>query len=147
MIAPTIIHVRNHPHMSSLHDHFIEQATADLEAARANSESGRFALACWLCHQSAARAVTSFLYAHGAEHVWGEALADLCEDAKAFDPSFEFIKSIAGLLDKHYLTARIPTALPSGAPCNAYDATDASRALEVAQDVLEGVTERLQDMR
>ena len=132
--------------MLSIHHHFIEQAVADLEAARANSDARRYALACWLCHQSAARAVTGFLYANGAEHVWGEALADLCEDAKAFDPSFEFIKSIAVLLDKHYLTARIPTALPSGAPCNAYDATDASRALEVAQDVLDGVNGRLREM-
>lgn len=132
--------------MPSIHQYFIEQAVADLESARANSESRRYALACWLCHQSAARAVTGFLYANGSEHVWGEALADLCEDAKAFDPSFEFIKSIAVLLDKHYYAARIPTALPAGAPCDAYDGTDADRALEVAQDVLDGVTERLSEM-
>ena len=129
--------------MSVLQNAFIEQATHDLESARANADAGRHALACWLCHQAAARAVTGFLYAHGAEHVWGEALADLCEDAKAFDPSFEFIKSIAVLLDKHYLTARIPTALPGGTPCAVYDATDSDRALEVAQDVLKGVQDRL----
>lgn len=129
--------------MSNIHNAFIEQATHDLESARANAEAGRHALACWLCHQAAARAVTAFLYAQGAEHVWGEALADLCEDAKPFDPSFEFIKSIAVLLDKHYLTARIPTALPGGTPCNTYDATDSDRALEVAQDVLNGVQDRL----
>ena len=129
--------------MSDLHNSFIEQAKHDLVSARANADAGRHALACWLCHQAAARAVTGFLYAHGAEHVWGEALADLCEDAKAFDPSFEFIKSIAVLLDKHYLTARIPTALPGGSPFAVYDATDADRALEVAQDVLKGVQDRL----
>ena len=125
---------------------FVQQAQHDLESARANSESGRHALACWLCHQAAARSVTGFLYAHGAEHVWGEALADLCEDAKAFDPSFEFIKSIAVLLDKHYLTARIPSALPGGTPSEAYDATDSERALEVAEDVVSGVKERLAEM-
>ena len=44
----------------------------------------------------------AFIYNHGAEHVWGHSLADLCEDAKAFDPGFEFVKSVAGLLDQHY---------------------------------------------
>ena len=129
--------------MSDLHIAYIEQATHDLESARANADDGRHALACWLCHQAAARAVTGFLYANRAEHVWGEALADLCEDAKAFDQSFEFIKSIAVLLDKHYLAARIPTALPGGTPCKAYDAQDADRAIEIAQDVLKGVQDRL----
>lgn len=132
--------------MPTLHGNFIEQAQHDLESARANADAGRFALACWLCHQAAARAVTGFLYSHGAEQVWGEALADLCEDAKAFDPSFEFIKSIAVLLDKHYLTSRVPSALPGGAPFSVYEAVDAERALEVAEDVLEGVTERLAEM-
>ena len=73
-------------------------------------------------------------------------MADLCEDAKAFDPSFEFIKSIAVLLDKHYLTSRVPSALPGGAPFSVYEAVDAERALEVAEDVLKGVTERLAEM-
>ena len=74
--------------------------------------AGRYALACFLCHQAAEKAVTAYLLARGAEGVWGHALADLCEDAMALDPSFDFIKSVAGLLDKHYLGARYPSALP-----------------------------------
>ena len=122
---------------------WLVQSKHDLEAAVANAEAGRHALACFLAHQAAEKAVVAFIYTHGAEHVWGHALADLCEDAKAFDPSFEFVKSVAGLLDKHYIGARYPQTLPGGAPCEAYDALDAERALEIANDVFAGIETKL----
>ena len=108
--------------------------------------AGRHALACFLCHQAAEKAVTAYLVARGAEQVWGHALADLCEDALAFDPSFDLLKSVAVLLDKHYLGARYPSALPGGVPAEAYDAYDSSRALEIAQDVQQFVRERLTEL-
>ncbi len=120
------------------------QARDDLESAIANAEGGRYALACFMCHQSAEKALAGFLYEKGAERVWGHALADLCEDAKAFDQSIEFLKSIAVLLDKHFIAARYPIALPGGAPVHAYEQLDADRALEVATDVLEGIEQRLE---
>ncbi len=122
---------------------WLTQSKHDLEAAQANAESGRHDLACFLSHQSAEKAVVAFLYNHGVEHVWGHALADLCADANAFDQSFEFVKSIAGLLDKHYDGARYPQGLVGGAPCESYEALDSDRALEIAGDVLEGVESRL----
>ena len=87
---------------------WLVQSKHDLDAATANAEDGRHALACFLAQQSAEKAVVAFLYNHGAEHVWGHALSDLCADAIAFDQSFEFVKSIAGLLDKHYDRRTIP---------------------------------------
>ncbi len=122
---------------------WLTQASHDLHAARANRDVGRHSLACFLCQQAAEKAVVGYLYNQGAEHVWGHALADLCEDAKAFDQSFEFIKSIAVILDRHYLGALYPQTLPGGAPCDAYEAIDSERSLEIAQDVLNGVHERL----
>lgn len=122
---------------------WLEQARHDLEAAQANSGEGRYALACFLCHEAAEKAVTGFLYSRGAEQVWSHALADLCEDALAFDQSFDLIKSIAVLLDKHYLGARYPESLPGGVPANAYEAHDSERALEIAGDVLAAVEQRL----
>ncbi len=124
-------------------DAWLSQAGHDLEAAQANAADGRHALACFLCHQTAEKAVTGFLYARGAEQVWGHALADLCEDALAFDQSFDLVKSIAVLLDKHFLGARYPESLPGGVPAEAYEQTDSERALEVAGDVLEAVKQRL----
>ncbi len=122
---------------------WLVQSKHDLDAAVANAKEDRHALACFLAHQAAEKSVVAFIYNHGAEHVWGHALADLCEDAKAFDQSFEFIKSIAGLLDKHYIGARYPQTLPGGAPAEAHDAIDAERAIEIATDVVKGVESRL----
>src|SRR5437868_14667019 len=119
------------------------QSEHDLADARFVTAFARDALACFLCHQSAEKAVTAYLLARGAERVWGHALADLCEDALALDPSFDLIKTVAVLLDKHYLGARYPTTLPGGVPADAYEATDASRALEIAGDVRRFVDERL----
>ena len=126
---------------------WLTQADHDLADAAFVAGAGRHALACFLCHQAAEKAVTAYLLARGAERVWGHALADLCEDAMALDPSFDFIKSVAGLLDKHYLGARYPSTLPGGVPAEAYDGHDAARALEIARDVLEFVRSRLAERR
>jgi HEPN domain-containing protein len=122
---------------------WLRQSEHDLNDARLVSQSGRHALACFLSHQAAEKAVTAYLLARGAERVWGHALADLCEDALALDPSFDLIKTVAVLLDKHFLGARYPTALPGGVPADAYEAADAGRALEIAGDVRRFVDERL----
>ena len=124
---------------------WIKQARQDLSAAEANADDGRHALACFLCHEAAEKAVIGFLYAKGAEQVWGHALADLCEDAQAFDQSFDLVKSVAVLLDKHYLGARYPQSLPGGVPADVYDQSDSERALETASDVVESVERRLAD--
>jgi HEPN domain-containing protein len=122
---------------------WLRQADYDLADAELAAGAGRHALACFLCHQTAEKAVTAYLLIRGAEQVWGHALADLCEDAMAIDPSFDFIKSVAGLLDKHYLGARYPSTLPGGVPAEAYDGFDSARALEIARDVRQFVAGRL----
>jgi HEPN domain-containing protein len=122
---------------------WLRQSKHDLSDARLVHQSGRDALACFLSHQSAEKAVTAYLLARGAERVWGHALADLCEDALALDPSFDLIKTVAVLLDKHFLGARYPTTLPGGVPAEAYDSSDAERAIEIASDVRRFVDERL----
>ena len=122
---------------------WLKQAEHDLADAELVAEHGRHALACFLGHQTAEKAVTGYLLARGAERVWGHALADLCEDAMAVDRSFDLVKSLAGLLDKHYLGARYPSALPGGVPAEAFDRQDSERALEIAREVLRFVRERL----
>lgn len=126
-------------------DRWQAQAQADLRDAEMAAHAGSHALACFLCQQSAEKAVSGYLFARGAERVWGHALADLCEDAVALDPSFDMIKTVAMLLDKHYLTSRYPSALPGGIPAQAYDAEDSRRALEIARDVRDFVGERLRE--
>ncbi len=126
-------------------ERWLTQAAYDLADAEYAASGGRHALACFLCHQAAEKTVTGYLLARGAERVWGHALADLCEDAMAVDPSFDLVKSLGGLLDKHYLGARYPSALPGGVPAEAYEGQDSGRALEIAREVLRFVRERLAD--
>jgi len=121
----------------------VSQAARDLDDAGYLREGGRHNTACFMAHQAAVKALTGYLYAEGAEAVWGNSVADLCEDAKAIDPSFDVIKTVAMLLDKHYLATRYPSALPGGVPAEAYDADDSARALEIAGDVDRFVRERL----
>ena len=122
---------------------WLAQADADLDAARASADQNRHALACCLSHESATKAVKGFLYRQGAEIVWGEHLSDLCEDAMAFDPSFDFVKSVAALLDKHILAARNPDAIGGAVPAEVYDSTDSSHALEIATEVLDSIRQKL----
>ncbi len=121
------------------------QARIDLADAAASAQGGRHALACFLCHQAAEKAVTAFLYSRAVELVWGHDLTDLCEDAMALDPSFDLLKSSAALLDRHFLGARYPSTLPGGVPGEVYDREDSSRAIEIATDALAFVTMRLED--
>ena len=129
---------------SRIFDAWITQADFDLESALANAEHERHALACFLSHQVAAKAVKAFLYARGAEMVWGESLADLCEDAMAFDPSFDFVKTIGVLLDKHFIGSRNPDVIGNSVPAHVYDSTDSERAIEIARDVLNTVKQKLE---
>ena len=124
---------------------WLAQAVADLEAARANFDQGRHALSCFLCHESAVKVIKGFLYKQGAEMVWGEHLSDLCEDAMAFDPSFDFVKSVASLLDKHALATRNPDAVAGAIPFKVYDSTDSEHALEIATEVLETVRNKISE--
>jgi len=122
---------------------WLSQADADLEAARANAEQERHALACFLAHETAVKAVKGFLYKKGAEMVWGGHLSDLCEDAMAFDPSFDFVKSVGALLDKHALGARNPDAVGGAVPAQIYDANDSAHSIEIAGEVLETVRQKI----
>ncbi len=122
---------------------WLAQADADLQAALANAEADRHALACFLAHETAVKVVKGFLYKKGAEMVWGDHLSDLCEDAMAFDPSFDFVKSVGALLDKHALGARNPDAVGGAVPADLYDSTDSAHAIEIAREVLESVRQKI----
>ncbi|MFL2646551.1 MAG: HEPN domain-containing protein [Dehalococcoidia bacterium] len=120
-----------------------DQAQYDLSDARYSATGGRHALACFLCHQAGEKIIVAYLYAVGAEKVWGHSLSDLCEDAMAFDASFDLVKSNAAHLDKHHLGARYPTGIPAGIPAESYDEIDSNRALAIAEEVIKFVNEKL----
>ncbi len=124
---------------------WLRQADRDMEDANYLLEGKRYNLVCFMSHQAGEKAVKAYLYHKGAEDVWGQSLADLCEDAKLFDMMFDVLKSVAVLLDKHYTLTRYPEALPGGIPSEVFEELDAQRALQVAQEVITFVKERMVD--
>ena len=122
---------------------WLRQARQDLEDAVFVKEGGRHNLACFLGQQAAEKAVKAYLYHRGVEDIWGHSLVDLCEDAKLFDMMFDTVKSEAGQLDKYFEIPRYPSFLPGGIPSEAFDAVDADRSIQLSQQVLSFVEERM----
>ena len=121
---------------------WLAEAAADLDTARYLADGRRFNTACFICQQSAEKAVKSFLYARGVEEPWGHSVATLLEDALTYDPSIEPLLDLGPVLDKYYIPTRYPNGLPGGIPSRAYTAQDADQALSAAGRILAGIRER-----
>ena len=122
---------------------WMRQSEQDLSDARLSMEYERYNLACFMAQQCGEKAVKGYLYARGAEDVWGNSLADLCEDAKYFEMLFDVLKSRAIFLVKYYELTRYPSFLPGGIPSEVFDVLEAERAIELAEEVVRFVKERM----
>ena len=118
------------------------QAARDLSDAEYLRAGGRHNTACFMAHQAAVKALTGYLYAEGAEAVWGSSVADLCEDAGVFDQAFFVLKADTVFLDKYASATLRPDMLPGALPADVYDDLESGRALELAGQVLEFVAAR-----
>ncbi len=127
-------------------DRWLRQAVEDVKSAEIASEAGMYHWSCFMCQQAGEKGLSAFLYAKGAEDVWGHSLADLCQDAINFDPTFTMLKSVAVLLDKYYYLTRYPSQLPGGISSDIFDKAESEKAIEIAQEVLRFVQERLSDV-
>jgi len=119
------------------------QAEQDLDDARYCLEGKRFHLTCFLAQQAAEKALKAFLYAKGEERVLGHSVAELCSRAMKYDKELENIKK-ASVLDKYYIPTRYPNGLPGGIPSNAFDKTDAERAITLASELMEVIKTKLE---
>lgn len=124
---------------------WMQQAKEDHTAAEAVHRSEIYNWSCFICHQSAEKAIKSFLYAKGCEDVWGNSLSDLCEDAIHFEPTFTMLKSIAMLLDKYYYISRYPSQIPGGTSSSVFSKQESDKALEISKEILDFVQDRLNE--
>jgi HEPN domain-containing protein len=122
---------------------WLEQARRDLDDARYAAQGARWNLACFLSQQVAEKALKAYLYARGAETVWGHSVAELCTEAASHDPAFAAIHAEAAALDQYYVPTRYPNGLPGGIPADAYTKADGDRALCRAGDVVELVASKI----
>mgnify|MGYP005839913831 CR=1 FL=1 len=122
---------------------WLRQAEEDLSDVRSLRERGRHHLACFMAQQAAEKALKAYLYAQGAEAPWGHSVADLAEAASAFDQAFTELKWRVTPLDQYYIPTRYPNSLPGGIPAEAFTEHDSQRALNLAEDALRFVAEKL----
>ncbi len=122
---------------------WLEQARRDLDDARYAAAGARWNLTCFLAQQSAEKALKAFLFARGAEMVWGHSVAELCHDAALHDPAFAELGREAAALDQYYIPTRYPNGLPGGIPADAYGRADGERALALSSRVIDLVARRV----
>lgn len=115
------------------------QAERDLAAARHARSGGFHEQSCFLCQQSAEKALKSFLYLSGERVVLGHSVVQLLRGCVRHHPDFEQLLRACRRLDRYYLPTRYPDSLPGGSPFEAFEDDDAGAALAEAEVVLERV--------
>lgn len=123
---------------------WFRQALQDIDDAIFAKNGQRYNLACFLAQQAAEKALKAFLYAQGAERVWGHSVIELCDDACRFNADFNNIKPAAAALDKYYIPTRYPDGLPGGIPSEAYQEEDATIAIDKTSRIIAFIEKKIQ---
>jgi HEPN domain-containing protein len=105
------------------------QAENDLLLAHVALREGFYSQVCFICQQTAEKAIKSVGYHREAKAIFGHSLIKLCE---VFQINGE-LRTAAGVLDQFYLAARYPDALPAGAPCEVFSEQQAQEAINLAK--------------
>lgn len=112
---------------------WLEQAQADLAAAKWNEQGGFHSVACFWAQQTAERALKAFLYFRGKRRIVGHSVQELTKECARLDSDFKSLVRAATTLDRYYIPTRYPNGLPGGVPAQSYQADEAQQALELAE--------------
>ena len=117
---------------------WLRQAEHDLVQADRMLAAGVFSYAAFFAEQAAQKALKAFLLAQGKRLITTHSVGQLAREAAARDKRFDSLIDPGKRLDRHYLTARYPDALPEPAiPAEAYTPEDAEEAIQSAGAILE----------
>jgi HEPN domain-containing protein len=109
----------------------------DLESARILHESRRYNSCAFLCQQAAEKSVKALLFSVG-ESPFGHSVLQLLQRfAEASSKDISELRPLAAELDRHYIPARYPNAMPSGSPHENYDHEASLRALQYAGRIID----------
>lgn len=114
---------------------WMDEAEGDLEHARSDLQLGFYNWACFSAQQGAEKAVKAILQKLGAD-AWGHSVADLLAEVEQGRPVPAGLMDAALELDKVYISARHPDALPSGSPRRRYTRPEAERMVTYAEKIL-----------
>ena len=105
---------------------WIYQARGDLAHARLDAEHKYFDWSCFSSQQAAEKAVKA-VHSYLGGDAWGHAVTDLLELLPATIIVPASMMDAARELDKVYISARYPDALPSGSPRTRFTRGEADR--------------------
>jgi HEPN domain-containing protein len=120
---------------------WLDQARADLAAAKDSAAAGHHEWACFQAQQAGEKALKAFLYARGRTSIITHSLRRLVREAVATDAAFADLDEAARLLDQHYIPTRYPNGLDiETAPAAYYEERDAEQCLRSARSILARVS-------
>ncbi len=123
---------------------WLSEAAWDLETARILHDARRYNSSAFLCQQGAEKAAKALLYSIG-EAPFGQSVRALLqrfgEASKAAIPE---LVSYGAELDRHYVPARYPNAIPSGTPHENYDQAVSQRTQGFAEKIVEYAKRRIE---
>ena len=114
-------------------------AADDIEAAEWNYKGGFHHQVCFICQQSAEKALKALLFLQGEREVWGHSTEQLCRLCARYDTTFEKFYDDLKKLDRFYIPTRYPNGVPNGTPRENYIKDDSDFALRIARMVLRKV--------
>ena len=115
---------------------WFRQAGKDLAHARRARDQADYEWACFASQQAAEKAVKAL---HQSLHTdaFGHSVSRLLQDLpRQVKPTRELVEE-AKALDKHYIPSRYPNFHPEGAPMDYYTKTEAMKAVEGAERIIE----------
>ena len=116
-------------------------ALDDLDAAEIMHDNGKYAHACFLCQQSAEKAIKALYYYHDMDP-WGHSILKLIEELSPSCIHYHALKIFtddARVLDRLYIPTRYPNGLPDIIPAQAYGIADSKTAIQITRKILSSI--------
>jgi HEPN domain-containing protein len=119
---------------------WLDQAEDDLSSAEILSRNNKYAIACFLCQQSAEKGIKALYYFIDADP-WGHSIIRLIEEIPLEHYRRDFLELIehARTLDKLYIPTRYPNGLPDLTPKDAYSLKDFEIAVKSSKILIDQV--------
>ena len=116
---------------------WLAQARSDLGFAELGLREGYHAQACFMCQQTAEKALKALPYLAGARVVLGHSVVELLDGLIARHPHLAGLREAAQQLDQFYVPTRYPNGLPGGVPAQVFTHSQAARAVSDARRFVE----------
>ena len=125
---------------------WLNQAEADIKAAKNSKNSGDYAWSCFLSQQAGEKAVKAL----GEELnliLWGHDLVDLLKEIKKIISITKKIDDGCKALNIYYISTRYPDAFTSGYPAEKFSESQAEEALKISNEVLSFARSKIEENR